>query len=84
MNYLDFEKEVASLPTITDVDGIECPICGSKLMWMQDRIDEQYLDDCFEQVERFYCDDCGTRVDVTQVYVPTEKRVDIEQGVLGE
>ena len=80
-SYPEFEKEVMTLPTINDTDGMECPRCGGRLCWCCDNMDEEYTEEGFERTERFYCDDCGTFVDVTQVYEPTVRRVEIMQDV---
>ena len=80
-NYPDFEKEVISLPTINDTDGMECPNCGGRMDWFDGNMDEEYTDGGFELTERFYCYDCGTFADVTQVYAPTVRKVVVKQDV---
>ena len=80
MNYEEFVKEVEALPEIMDVDGIECPNCGEKLEWMDGWLDETYHDDRFEMTETFMCYDCGNEYKVIQVYAPTERRVEFEEG----
>ena len=79
--YQDFEKEVETLPSIEDVEGMECPECGGKLDWVCDDMNEEYTEEGFEHTERFYCFDCGTFVDVTQVYKPTNRYVLVKQDV---
>ena len=81
-SYPDFEKDVEALPTIHDVEGMECPCCGDKLGWPRGYMDEVYTDEGnFELTERFYCDGCGTWADVTQVYEPTVRRVMVKQDM---
>jgi len=83
-SYPGFEKEVMALPTINDVDGMECPRCGGRMDWVQMNMEEEYTDEGFELTERFYCDDCCTFADVTQVYAPTVRRVKVIQDVFDE
>ena len=83
-SYPDFEADVKALPTVNDTDGMECPNCGGRLGWVDGNMDEEYTTDGFELTERFYCDDCCTFADVTQVYAPTERRVKVMQDVFGE
>lgn len=83
-SYPDFEKEIMALPTIEDADGMECPCCGNRLEWAAENMEEEYTDDGFERTERFYCYDCETFVDVTQVYTPTTRRIVVKQDVFDD
>lgn len=82
--YEDCKKDIMALPEVTDVEGMECPCCGDRLEMVDDRhfpIEEYADDGNFERMELFYCSECGTFCEVTQVYEPTVRRVEFKQDV---
>ena len=83
-SYPEFEKEVAALPGIID-QKLACPRCGKDMRWCGDCPDERYMrNGTFESEERYYCDNCGTFADVTQVYAPTTRKVKVMQDVFDD
>lgn len=79
-DYPDFTADVRSLPETMDVEGMECPSCGGRLMHDGFCPEEQYtMEGWFESTERFCCYDCGLNVDVTQRYEPTVRSVEFHK-----
>ena len=81
-SYPEFEREIAAAFDINSESELPCPKCGGKLYLVDVGMEEEYMfDGMMERTERYYCDDCGTFADVTQVYVPTLRKVRVAQDV---
>jgi hypothetical protein len=82
MSYPEFEARIIAGFDISCESELPCPRCGGTMFLMDPGFEEQYMfDGTMERSERYYCDDCCTFADVTQVYRPTERRVSVKQDV---
>jgi len=80
-SYPEFESRIIADFDMTNLE-LRCPKCNCLMAYVDGMSDEQYMPDgTMERFERFYCDDCGTFADITQVYQPTVRRVSVMQDV---
>lgn len=83
-SYPEFEKDVIDAFDILH-DEPCCPECGFRMGRTHETLDEEYTTGGrFELKQRYYCENCNTFADVTQVYRPAERRVTVHQDVFEE
>ena len=81
-SYPEFERRIEHYFDINTVSEVPCPRCDGTMLLVDVGSDEKYmLDGRMERTERYYCDDCNTFADVTQVYEPTVRKVKVMQDV---
>lgn len=84
-SYPEFERRIRNRFNINTESEIPCPECGGTMYLVDEGFEETYMfDGTMERDERYYCDDCNTFADVTQVYKPTVRRVKVMQDVWDE
>lgn len=84
-SYPELERGIEEDFDINTATELGCPNCGGTMLLVDNGLEEEYfLDGRMERSDRFYCDDCGTFADVTQVYAPTVRRVSVKQDVFEE
>ena len=84
-SYPEFERRIKREFDVNTVSEIACPCCDGTMYLVDMDFDEEYMfDGTMERDERYYCDDCCTFADVTQVYVPTVRKVKVMQDVWDE
>ena len=80
MTIEQYTEEIEKLNSIFDTEAVPCPQCGKREMYYVDssEVEEYTSNGTFENTERYYCDNCGTFADVTQVYVKAGRRVVVQ------
>lgn len=84
-SYPEFERRIKRKFDVNTVSEIACPNCDGTMYLIDNDVDEAYMfDGTMERDERYYCDDCNTFADITQVYEPTVRRVKVMQDVFDD
>lgn len=81
-SYPEFERRIKRKFDINTESEIACPNCDGTMHLVDVGLEEAYMfDGTMERDERYYCDDCNTFANITQVYEPTVRRVKVMQDV---